>query len=54
MTRQLNPHPLAMWCDHCRADIAPAGVRGCLRTDCQSKHKLREREQCAPYVTTAA
>ena len=46
MASQPRPHPQAIWCDYCRADISPAGVRGCLRTDCQSKHKLRERDRC--------
>jgi hypothetical protein len=54
MASQPRPHPLAIWCDHCRADISPAGVRGCLRTDCQSKHNLEERDRCKTSTTFAA
>ena len=47
MTRRPNkPHPQALWCGHCRADIAPASVRGCLRDDCQSKDKLKQNQLC--------
>ncbi len=56
MTRQLKPHPRAIWCDHCRAIIAPAGVRSCLRADCQSKPKLKQMEQtpCPTSTISAA
>jgi len=53
MTRQKKPHPMAMWCEHCKADIAPAGVRACLRADCKSKPKLKERERYAMYEQRA-
>lgn len=29
-----------IWCDHCKAEISPAGVRACLRKDCKTKALL--------------
>lgn len=29
-----------IWCDHCNAEIMPAGVRSCIRQTCESKDKL--------------
>lgn len=32
-----------IWCDHCRAEISPAGIRSCIRQSCQTKAILKER-----------
>lgn len=41
--------PAAIWCEHCRAEISPAGIKGCIRKTCESKAMLAqvERERLA-------
>lgn len=39
----MDSKPAPIWCDHCNAEIAEAGVRACLRKTCESKAKLPEK-----------
>ena len=34
-----------IWCDHCNAEIMPAGVRSCIRQTCATKAALAARDR---------